>query len=279
MTNQEHLVEFHDMTYLGEGIGRIGEMVVFVPGVLPGEAARIRTTKTKSNYAIGELIEITRQSEHRVEPPCPYFQSCGGCNLMHMDYAAQLKFKEKLVADALKRIGGIKEPHVRPVIAMEEPFYYRNKVHFPIAEHDGRAVIGYFSGKSHNHIGIPHCMITNKAHQAVISAVESFLNDEGIPAYDWKNHKGLARHLMIRFSETNQIMVVLVINGDKLPNSEKLVDALKSIPGMASVQININMKKNQTVLGDKTELLWGEPTITDTIMGLNFRLSAESFFR
>lgn len=318
-------VEIIDQGTTGEGIGKIEGYALFVKDTVIGDIVRAKIMKAKKNYAFAKLIEIVKPSPYRVEPLCPKASSCGGCQLQAMSYQQQLKFKEDKVYNNLKRIGGITEFEMKPIMGMQElclegkeengPFHYRNKAQFPVGmNRDGQIVSGFYAGRTHSIVEVDSCalgmqrsenvmpdclmdeviggnedIVSDEEGQknvmpdvnaCVMKLVKTFMEDRGIEPYDENSHKGLIRHVLIRVgAKTGQIMVCVVINGEKLPYAQELVELLLTIPGMSDISININKEKNNVILGKKIVSLYGPGYIEDYIGDVKFRISPLSFFQ
>ena len=278
--NSKYEVEIIDIGSEGEGIGKIGEFTVFVPNTIKGDVAEILIVKLKKNYGYGKLINLITPSEYRSEAICSVAEKCGGCQVQHVDYKAQLEWKRKKVKDCITRIGGIKDIEVNETLGMEEPYYYRNKAQYPIRKIDGVVKTGFFAPRSHRLIPIEHCYIQDKVQSKILEIVIKFLQENNISIYDEETHKGLVRHLVIRTGYyTKEVMVCLVINGKELPKSNKLIDMIKSEVDVTSIVLNHNTKKDNTILGRTCTLLDGKETITDYIGSLKFEISPLSFFQ
>lgn len=289
-------VTITDQGNTGEGIGKIDGYAFFVKDTVMGDVAEIKVMKAKKNYAFARLMRIVEPSPYRVEPVCPVAKSCGGCQLQAMSYPQQLKFKQDKVYNNIKRIGGISDFKMMPIIGMEElcikgkeqngPFHYRNKAQFPVGiDKDGKIVSGFYAGRTHSIIDMEQCalgMLNNgeDVNASVMHIVKNFMEAEGIKPYDEKTHKGIIRHVLIRNgAKTGQVMVCVIINADKLPKSEVLVDRLLAISGMTDISVNVNKEKNNVILGDKIIRLYGPGYIEDYIGDVKFRISPLSFFQ
>lgn len=289
-------VTITDQGNTGEGIGKIDGYAFFVKDTVIGDVAEIKVMKAKKNYAFARLVRIIEPSPHRVEPVCPVAKSCGGCQLQAMSYVQQLKFKQDKVYNNIKRIGGISDFKMMPIIGMEElcikgkeqngPFHYRNKAQFPVGiDKDGKIVSGFYAGRTHSIIDMEQCalgMLNNEedVNASVMHRVKKFMEAEGIKPYDEKTHKGIIRHVLIRIgAKTGQVMVCVIINADKLPKSEALVDRLLEISEMTDISVNVNKEKNNVILGDKIIGLYGPGYIEDYIGDVKFRISPLSFFQ
>ncbi len=225
--NRNYVAEITGMTHEGQGVGRIEGLAVFIDGALEGEQVETRIIKLNKTYAVGKLVAVLKPSPDRAEPFCSAYRRCGGCNLQHMDYNAQLAFKKKLVRDNLERIGGLKDILVHETIGMEKPLNYRNKAQYPVAEVNGSVITGFYAARSHEVIDSEECGIQDIESDRVRKVVRQFIMENGIPVYDEKRGNGLLRHIVTRVGfNTGEIMVVLVINGKKLPHSDELVRRL-----------------------------------------------------
>ncbi|OYD06949.1 23S rRNA (uracil(1939)-C(5))-methyltransferase RlmD [Paludifilum halophilum] len=274
-------LEIHGNSHTGDGVGRFEGFTVFVPQTVSGERVRARITKVKKSYAHARLTERLKESPDRVEPPCPVFERCGGCQLQHVAYPAQLKMKRQQVADSFQRIGGMTGVTIHPVIGMEEPRNYRNKAQVPFGWRKGRVAAGFYAAGSHEIVDIEDCLIQQSENDQAVQTVKKMVEQLKIPPYDEKSHKGILRHVMVRTGvNTGEVMVVLVTNGSRLPNRGKLVKALREeIPGLASVIQNIHPRRTNVVLGRENRLLWGQPAIHDLIGDVRFAISPHSFFQ
>jgi 23S rRNA (uracil1939-C5)-methyltransferase len=225
--NKNYIIDINDVTHEAQGVGRIDGLAVFVDGALEGERVEVKIIKLTKSYGVGKLISILRPSPHRIEPFCEAYKRCGGCNLQHLDYKAQLDFKTGLVRDNLKRIGGLTDIDVYDTIGMKYPYRYRNKAQYPVAMVDGKAVTGFYAPRSHDVIQSDECEIQDAHSDNIRKIVSEFMDEYKISAYDEKTGKGLVRHIVTRVGyNTGEIMVMLVINGTRLPGGDELVRRL-----------------------------------------------------
>ncbi|MGP1585325.1 MAG: 23S rRNA (uracil(1939)-C(5))-methyltransferase RlmD [Schwartzia sp. (in: firmicutes)] len=263
-----------------EGVGRIDGFTVFVPGALPGERVRLKIVAVKKNYAVGTVEKRLTGSPDRVVPRCPVYEACGGCQLQHLSYAAQLTAKRQQVIDAIERIGGLKSVLVHPVKGMEDPWHYRNKVQFPVGRVGGKIAIGCYASGSHDVIDTENCYIEREGNNDLVNAMREAVQKFGIPVYHEDRHTGVLRHVMGRVGENGDLMAVLVTAVPELRRSREIVRFLrKKLPRLVSVQQNIQTYRNNVVLGRETVLLWGKPTIEDSIGQLTFHISPRAFFQ
>ena len=280
--NQIYTTEITDIGINGEGIGRTDGFTVFVNNALPGEKAEILMMKVKKNYGYGKLTRLITPSPDRVKPLCPIADKCGGCSLQHLAYPAQLKFKQVLVRENLRRIGGFEDIDVLPVIGMDEPYYYRSKGQYPVSfdKKLKKPNIGFYARASHRVIDCGRCFIADKCNTGIISLLRSFITKNNIPVYNEETHSGLLRHILIRNgANTDEIMVCLVVNGKNFKYKKELVNALSGVKGIKSIVINYNTEKTNVILGKKCETVFGSDSITEKIGGLKFNISPLSFFQ
>ena len=279
--NREYELKIESLTAEGQGVGRIEGFTVFVPQTAAGDVIRARIVKVKSSYAFGIVQEILVPSPDRQQPPCLYADKCGGCQLMHIQYEKQLLMKQKIIQDAIVRIGGV-EIQVPPVIGMPAPFRYRNKMIFPVGtDRQGKTVCGFYRERSHDIIPITDCLLGDAVNQAIIQAVLAYMTENQVPAYDEVGHTGVIRRIFTRRSHsTGEIMVVISANANSLKCADRLVEALRKISGrIVSILLNINRKRTNTVLGPENRVLYGKEYIKDQLCGLWFAISPQSFFQ
>lgn len=284
--NSEHILYIEGEGYEGEGIARIDGYPIFVKGALTGEKVAIKIIKTNKNYGYGKILEILEPSQSRVTPSCELYKKCGGCNLQHMSYEKQLKFKKSRVEDCLKKIGGFKNIKVEDTLGMVEPHRYRNKVMLPIGKEEGKSVVGFYAPRSHNIIDMDTCLIQHEEGDKVVEIIKYWMDTYNIKAYDENNTsreamKDRVRHVMVRKGyKTGEVMVVIVTSSKHLPHKEELIALLtKNIEGLKSIIQNINDKATNVVLGLKSITLWGSDTIKDYIGEFHFNISPLSFFQ
>ena len=262
-----------------EGVCRLNGMAVFVTGMLPGETGRVVITKTLKTHAFGRLLALETISHERQDPPCSHYRRCGGCSCLHMRYEAVLNQKARHIADCFRRIGGI-ETNIPAMAGMAHPFHYRNKMALPCRDIAGTLRMGFFAPRSHDLIPIRQCLMSREPGNALKTAAESWLQSAGLPAYHDVTHTGLLRHIVTRVNRKGEAMVILVVNGAELPHSVSFVRALKELyQGLTSVWLNINDKRTNVIFGAGQRLLYGVPTITETLCGIKLSISPQSFFQ
>lgn len=256
--------------------------VVFIPGTAKGDRLVCRIVKVLKHHAFGKIEQLLEASADRLqEVDCPAYGRCGGCNWRHVTYEAECRYKQEWVQDTLTRVGGVTAP-VLPLMGGDMPDRYRNKAQFPVAPGpDGRPVIGFYAPRSHRIVPCRDCRLQPAGYAAVLDAIEGWMVDNAVPAYDETAHMGLVRHIYIRQAAiTGEMMVCLVCTNRHLPAEEDLVRRLvDAAPQMVSLSVNVNDERTNVILGRHTETLWGADSIVDRLCGLHFRLSPHSFYQ
>ena len=294
--NDKFTLVIEDMSEDGAGIGKLDGYIWFVKDALIGDKIEASAMKMKKNYGFARLVRVIEPAPGRVEAKCPVARACGGCQMQELDYAEQLKFKEKKVYNHLKRIGNMANLYLsgedtgcdtgavvmEPIIGMEHPWRYRNKAQFPIGTgKDGYPIAGFYAGRTHSLIPVPglDCMLGCEENKILLSIVLTFMREFKISAYDENLHKGLVRHVLLRKGfASGELMVCLVINGSKLPHAEVLVERLKAA-GVASVSLSVNKEKTNVIMGLEIINLYGPGYITDKIGNIEYRISPLSFYQ
>lgn len=274
-------VKIEDIGTDGAGIGKMDGFALFIKDAVIGDVVEAKIMKMKKHYGYARLIRVIDPSPFRVEPKCPVARQCGGCQIQEMAYQEQLKFKENKVRNNLKRIGGYEHIELEPIVGMEEPFHYRNKAQFPVGVNkDGKIVTGFYAGRTHSIIENRSCALGVEVNKEILDKVIAFMEEEGVSAYREDTGEGLVRHVLIRYGfQTGQIMVCLVINGESLPKSERLVRSLTDIGGMTSITLNVNRERTNVILGEKILPLWGKEYIEDYIGNILYQISPLSFYQ
>lgn len=309
--NDTAIVRITDIGSSGEGIGKADGFTLFVRDAVPGDLAEVRVIKAKKRYGYARLTRVIEASPQRTEPPCGAAGPCGGCQLQSMSYPAQLKWKEDAVRNVLVRIGGFEcfadapgkktdgsdpeAPVFEPIVGMENPFRYRNKAIFPIrSDSDGNLTAGFYALHSHrvipllsyrkdgskNETRADDCLIGASCNKPVLEAVLRWMLAGKIRAYDEETGTGLIRHVLIRYGFTSgQILVCLVVNGNRVPHADDLVARLVRIEGMTSISVSVNTDRTNVIMGRSSEVLWGSGAIEDSIGPVRFSISPLSFFQ
>lgn len=329
-------MEIEDMSGEGQGIGKAGGFVVFVPGTVVGDKVKAELTKVKKNYGFASLTEMVEASPYRSdELDCASFdEGCGGCPYGKLEYSQQLKLKERQVREKLQRLAGLEDPAVMPIIGMEEgdndgsgPFRYRNKAQFPVStggiitrkggivENLGEPAVGFFQAKSHRIVDCSDCYLQSLPAMAAADALRRFMAEDNITAWDPRWEKGLMRHLIVKTGfSSGEVMVILVINGNGIPNVQKLIEMMDEAIydvgySLESVVLSIKKSKgidtpggkkagngrgggrsgrngvqstgddNRSILGDKNVVAAGKPVISDSLGSLELEISPASFYQ
>lgn len=275
--NEECEVEIVGLGHEGEGVGRTQDgFTLFVNGALHSEIAWVKIIKVKKQFGYAKLLNVLQKSLDRVEPPCEIFSQCGDCQLQHLSYTAQLIQKRQMVVDNLERIGKLKEDvKVHATLGMSDPWRYRNKAQMPFGEQNGGLISGFYAQGSHRIIAANECHIQHRENDKVIDTVKKIAKELGIHAYKEETHRGLLRHVVVKHGfSSKETMVVLITNGESIPNKDELVNLIRQeIPSVVSICQNINRGRTNVIFGNHTKVLWGSETIRDSIGGIQFLIS------
>ena len=275
--NKIYDVEILGLGTNGEGVGRLNDFTIFIEGALPAEKVTAEIIEVKKNYAVGKLQKILRESSERVKPFCPIYNECGGCQLQHLSYAAQLAWKRRQVVDAVERIGKLHGVEILDTLGMENPLRYRNKMQFPVGKN---LATGCYARGSHKIVDTDSCLIQKESADKVLAAVKKILRRLKISPYDEDSRKGILRHIMSRVGFNGEVMLVLVTAVKNLPNEKSIIKAIRAeLPEVSTIQQNIQAFHNNVILGRETKILYGKPAIKDKIGNLEFNISARSFFQ
>ena len=295
--NQIVTITIEDIGNDGEGIGKYEGYTLFVKGAVVGDVAKVKVLKAKKTYGYAKVEELITPSADRVTPKCPVVGKCGGCQLQHLSYKRQLTYKADKVKNCLLRIGGIPEEKLaavtEPIIGMEEPYYYRNKAQYPVGTNkEGKTVMGFYAGHSHNIIDCTDCAIQEPVNAVILPVVKQFMEEKNISAYKEETGKGLLRHVLTRVGfHTKEVMVCLIINGRKFPGAEELavrvaeeVNGFRAADGsggytLKSLCLNVNTEKTNVILGQEILSVYGENYITDYIGEIKYQISPLSFYQ
>ena len=278
-------VEITDIGVSGEGIGHVDGYTLFIKDAVIGDVVEAKVMKAKKNYGYARLMKVITPSEYRVEPKCAFARRCGGCQIQEMSYDRQLVFKDQKIRGNLERIGGFTKEQIeavmQPVVGMEHPFSYRNKAQFPFGtDKEGNPITGFYAGRTHDIIANTDCALGVDQNREILEIILQYMRENKIKSYDEKTGKGLIRHALIRYGfKTKEIMVCLVVNGKKLPKAERLIEKLVQIEGMTSITISPNTRRDNVIMGDSYEILWGQGYITDYIGNVKYQISPLSFYQ
>ena len=263
------------------GVCRQEGMAVFVPGLLPGETASVRIVKVQKRYAFGRIEALLSPSSDRVTPPCPANKRCGGCSCQHMRYEASLEFKRNQVQELFRRVGGL-DITLPPVIGMDDPWHYRNKGTYPVADTANGPVCGFFAPRSHELVPLPQegCRIQRPESSAAVAALLAWMRQYSVPAFNEVTGQGLVRHLMTRTSSDGATVATLICSRRKLPHEEALIAGLRqAVPPLSGLCLIENPRRDNVILDGRLHCIWGSPLLQMTLCGLHFSVAPQAFFQ
>ena len=273
--NKVYRARIEGYTSEGLGVARIDGQAVFIHRALRGEDCDVLLLKALKNAAFGKVVKVHEPSPHRVEPDCPYYGKCGGCDFRHMDREEELYAKKTRVQDALRRIGG-SDVQVEEILAGER-LHYRNKSQFPIAA-DG--TVGFYKARSHQVIPVENCLLQKVDTNNVQLKFDRYIRLYNVSCYDERTRQGLLRHLYVRTNGAGESLVCIFANGRELPHEAELVALLREAsPRIVGVVLGVNTQPTGAILGKEYRTLWGTDVLTDELCGLTFRLSVPSFYQ
>jgi 23S rRNA (uracil1939-C5)-methyltransferase len=267
------------MAYGGRGVGRANGFVVFVPDTAPGDRVRARLWRVKPGYAEADLVEVESPSEERTAPPCPHFGPCGGCVWQHLSYPAQLTAKENIVRESLAPLAGSRDVEVRPIIAMADPWFYRNKMEFTF--HPDTLLGLHPRGAFDKVVPIDTCLLQSHASNDILRLVREWAQSSGLSRYDARTHTGLLRQVVIREGKrTGEIMVGVVTTAPEVPGMRTLAERLMAgVPQITGVLHGVNPGLSDGLPLAAVSLLAGRPYIMEELAGLRFKIGLETFFQ
>lgn len=278
--NEIYEVEIIDNGVAGEGIAKIDNFIIFIPNTIKGEKVKVKILKVLSSHGFGKVEKILEKSENRKEADCETYSKCGGCVMRHMKYEKTLEIKKNVVINTLKKQGI--DTKVNDVIGMEKPYFYRNKLQYPVGVNsDGIPVMGVFAQRSHRIIETKKCMIQNELLQNIANDIFDFIVENNIPVYDENKRKGQIRHLVLRVGiKTNEVMVTIVSNEEKISKEKELVEFItRKYHEIKTVIKNVNSKNTNVILGNKNIILFGDGYIYDELLEFKFKISPMSFYQ
>jgi len=278
---QKKQVEIIDLNHTVQGVAKVDNFVVFIDKAIKGDLVEIEITEKKKNFAVGRLLKLIKPSKDRIKPQCDYFYDCGGCQLMHMDYRAQLIYKKNRVINEMRRSSvNMENAVVNDTIGMDNPFRYRNKTAFSVAMKNKEIIIGPYEQGTYNTVDISSCMLQSSEADKIVQLFKTLMVKYKIEAYDKKSEKGTVRSIVIRNNRKNELMLIIVTSTENFPNKENIVKELTSnIKEIKTVVQNINSKNTNLVMGYKNIILYGDGTIKDNIGDLIFTISPDTFFQ
>jgi 23S rRNA (uracil1939-C5)-methyltransferase len=278
--DQELELTVDSLAYGGNGVARLNGFVVFVRRGLPGDRVRARVTKVQRRHAEALATEVLEPGPNRVEAPCAHYPACGGCRFQDLAYDAQATAKEAQVEDALRRIGGIAEPLLEPILRAEELFHYRNKLEYSFTQLADGPTLGFHkAGRWDEVLEVERCWLTTDLGNAVRNAVRDWARAERLVAYDQADQTGYLRHLVVREGRnTGQVLVQLVTAVGEKFDTGHFVDVLRRFPDVRSIHWSVNESPAE-VTHLPTTLLWGEEAIEEELCGLRFRVRPNAFLQ
>ena len=279
--NETYEVEISDLSNLGYGVGRIGDLVVFVSGAVDGDRVLSKIIKVTKSYAVGRLEKLIRPSVYRLSSPdpCPA-RGCGGCAYRAIAYAHELELKRGAVAAAFRR-AGLPDARVLPVLSTGKTAGYRNKAQYPVTGSCDEPIIGFFAPKSHRVTDARRCPLQPTLFGEILDEIAREIREYEIPPYDEETHTGLLRHIYLRSSKgEKEVLLTFVLNGETLPRADRVVRELtERFPALVGIGININREKTNVICGEEYRTLWGKDEITDELAGVTLSFSAASFYQ
>ena len=279
--NQEYIVDIIDNGFEGEGIAKIDGFTIFIPNAIKGERVKILIVKVLTSHAFGKILEILEKSQYRTESDCSTYKRCGGCNLRHIKYEQTLKMKQNAVQNLVNKTLKTKI-QVQETLGIENPYYYRNKAQYPVGiDKNGKLIIGVFANRTHEIIPIQKCFIQNEKSEKLAKFVFEWIAKNNISIYNEKTGKGLIRHIVTKIGiKTNEVMCVLVINGNSIPKEQELVkEILENFPEVKTIVKNINTKNTNVIMGKENINIYGNGYIEDILGEYKFKISPLSFYQ
>jgi 23S rRNA (uracil1939-C5)-methyltransferase len=278
--DQELELDIESLAFGGNGVARLNGFVVFVRRGLPGDRVRARITKVQRRHAEALATEVLQPGPVRVEAPCKHYPACGGCRFQDLAYEAQVEAKQSQVADALRRIGGIAEPPLEPIMPAEEIFHYRNKLEYSFTQlEDGPSLGFHKAGRWDEVLEIEYCWLTTDLGNAIRNAAREWARGDRLVAYDQTEHTGYLRHLVVREGRnTGQVLVQLVTGPGEKFDTGGFVEMLRQFPQVRSIHWSVN-ETSAEVTNLPTQLLWGDEAIEEELCGLRVRVRPNAFLQ
>lgn len=279
--NKEYVVDIIDYGCDGEGIAKIDNFTIFIPGAMKDEKVKILMVKVNASHAFGKVLEIISSSDARQNAECDTYKRCGGCNLRHIKYEETLTLKRNMVQNLMNKTLN-KKVIVKEMIGMEKPFFYRNKAQYPVGYNkNGEIVTGVYAARTHEIIKLTSCAIQMPISQEIAKFVINFMKENRISAYNENTVKGAIRHIVVKVGlHTDEVMCVLVTNEKTIRNEAKLVEELKTkFPQIKTIVKNINQKNTNVIMGYENEILYGNGYIQDKLGDFTFNISPLSFYQ
>jgi 23S rRNA (uracil1939-C5)-methyltransferase len=277
---QELQLRIDSLAYGGNGVARLNGFVVFVRRALPGDTVLARVTKVKGNHAEATALEVVEAGARRVAAPCAHYPACGGCRFQDLAYEEQIAAKEQQVLDALRRIGGLVDPPLEPILPAVEVFHYRNKLEYSFtAASDGPRLGFHRAGRWDEVLAVDRCWLTTDLGNELRRAVEEWARSHRLEPWDQREQRGYLRHLVVREGRnTGQALLQLVTGPGELRFGDDLVDRLRAFEQVRSLHWSVNDTPAE-VTNVPTDLVWGEEAIEEELCGLRFRVRPNAFLQ
>jgi 23S rRNA (uracil1939-C5)-methyltransferase len=290
---------FEDVTIIdiaeeGKGVGKVDDFVLFVDKAIPGDIADVQVYRSKKSFGEAKITNLKQPSAYRVEPFCEHFGTCGGCKWQHMTYEAQLKFKQKSVADALSRIAKIEVDGMTDIVPSPADRYYRNKLEYTFSDkrwlYDGEnkedetlnmnALGFHIPGRFDKILDVKHCYLQAEPSNDLRNSIRDFVTEQGYSFYNLRNHEGALRNLIVRTSSTGEVMVIVVFAYVSQEDIDKLMGFIDArFPGITSLLYIVNQKKNDTIFDQDVVAFKGPEYIHEEMNGIKFRIGPKSFYQ
>ena len=280
--NKIYRCQIVDYTADGTGIGKVDGRAVFVPRTAVGDQCDVRIVKLTKNVAYARLEKLVVPSGARIRPACPVADTCGGCCYQHITYEEELRAKEKKVRDALTRIGGQDGAVLKGITGAPTTEHYRNKAQYPVGrDADGNIITGFYRPRSHDIVPVERCLIQSETADRIAAVVRQWMQAFDVPPYDYVAKRGAIRHIYVRVGEkSGESQLTLIVATRKMPALDELVRRLREAePSLTGVLLNHNQRGDNVILGDRTDVLWGEPMLEDRLCGHSFLLSPKAFYQ
>jgi len=290
-------LEVIDINSKGKAVARSENMVVFLKGAVPGDIVDVQVYKKRRSYSEGNVVKLHKKSDLRTEPFCEHFGICGGCSWQNLEYKSQLEYKQKVVVENLKKLGGVVPKVVLPILPSENQTHYRNKLEFTFSnsrwltedeiesqeefEEGDRSALGFhIPGRFDKVLDINECHLQADPSNAIRLCIKEFAIKNNMSFFDLRNHNGLLRNLIIRITTTGELMVIVSFFKEKLKDINGLLEHLyDKFPKITSLMYVINPKKNDTISDLKIRMFLGKDHITEEINGLKFKIGPKTFFQ
>jgi 23S rRNA (uracil1939-C5)-methyltransferase len=275
-------LEITDLNSSGEGVGRYGGQVIFVPDTVTGDRVIVSLTEIKSQYARGKLVQLLEASPYRIRSRCIVADKCGGCQWQHIDWEYQLETKHQQVVKALQRIGGFCVPRVAPILSTAYSLNYRNKSTYPLGiSATGKVQAGYYRRGSHRLVNLNQCPVQDIRLHPLLKETKQDIQQRGWTIYNEDKHQGQLRHLSLRIgSRTGEMLLTLVSTEWNLPHlKEQAQTWLKRYPQLVGVCLNYNPARTNVIFGRETNTVAGRPYLREIFAGVELHIGADTFFQ